>query len=229
MWSYFMLGWGLLRPRQAFATHALVYIRSEIAQSLGCWVFLRDTVWDGPECLRKTPCLKDYYPDLKDFFCITLNLRDADISTLTKEARQITPFDDLAYIAKLFVAIAVQLPKYSPTKKHDSTEDLVSHRMFPIKNKTSGRAFEYLSRGLACDNWYIADREHLRQCFEGLIPLLAFSVEDVERIGELLKHLKFENRLLSSIARGMPKAKGAVELHTQYTACLRTKAKYIAR
>jgi hypothetical protein len=173
--------------------------------------------------------LKDYYPDLKDFFCITLDLKDANISTLTKEARRIAPFDDLAYIAKLFVAIAVQLPKYISAKEHDKTEDLINHRIFPIKTKKSGQGFEYLSKGLACDNWYIADRDHLRECFEGLIPLLAFGVEDVERIGYLLKHLKFEDRLLSAVARGMPKAKGAVELHTQYTARLRAKAKYIAR
>jgi len=79
------------------------------------------------------------------------------------------------------------------------------------------------------DVWFIADRHHLRRSFEGVIPLLAFSVEDIGRMGLALKMLDVESRLLSKQVREETSVSGHSWRDSLYTRKLRRKVKFIAR
>ena len=78
------------------------------------------------------------------------------------------------------------------------------------------------------DIWFIADRHHLRRSFEGVIPLLAFSVEDIGRMGLALKMLDVESRLLSKQVREETSVSGHSWRDSLYTRKLRRKVKFIA-
>jgi len=79
------------------------------------------------------------------------------------------------------------------------------------------------------DVWFIADRHHLRRSFEGVIPLLAFSVEDIGQMGLALEMLDVESRLLSKQVREETSVSGHSWRDSLYTRKLRRKVKFIAR
>lgn len=91
--------------REVFGSEALIYVPTADSSISDKWLVAQTCVWDGPTCLKKTPCLKDFYPQLDRFFVETLQLADATWSTLLEEARLIEAGDSLAYISQIFVAL----------------------------------------------------------------------------------------------------------------------------
>jgi len=197
------------------------------------WTDLRICVWDGPECLRKTPCLRDFYPEHQKLFSETLGIANTTWATLMEEAGHIEATDSLEYISQVFVAISGHLKTEGEaivtTADNRAVLTLTQSRIFPIETKKTGFAFDLLSTARESDMWFIADRWHLRQSFEGLVPLLALDVGFVEKIHTLIQTLRLEGRLLSNVSHGIPKTVGACKLHTQYTISLRAKSRLIAR
>jgi len=191
-------------------------------------------VWDGPNCLRKTPCLKDFYPELERFFVDTLELPDATWTTLMEEARLIEAGDSLAYISQVFDALNDLFKTGTGAIIGSSMDDkiaqeLVRARIFPIETKQSKSTFDRLGTAENSDLWFIADRVHLRSSFEGLVPLLALRDGVVERIYPLIRRLGLDYRMLSKIALGVPRTEGESRLHEKITALLRAKSRYISR
>jgi hypothetical protein len=218
----------------AFRTEKLVYIPGSITGSRGKWADVHFCIWDGPKCLRNVSRLKDFYPEHHQFFCGILGLTSANWETLREEALNITACDNIEHISQVFVAISSHLkemddvPTASPMSGQ-SVQDLKQSRIFPVKTQTSHSTFDRLSTAQEDEMWFIADRLHLRQIFEGRVPLLALNVESVEKIRLLIQKLGLEHRLLSKVAHGIPKIQGTSELHLQYTTSLRRKSRSIAR
>ena len=174
-----------------------------------------------------TPCLAGYYSAHYSLFCNTLGLDDADIETLVAEARQIVPTDSLEYITQVFIATSHFLKVPMSKTANTGVMPLAGYRIFPIQTGMSN--FDYLSTALDTDEWYIADRSHLRQSFEGKLHLLAFDKQALEEMEPLIQELGLEQRLLSKAAIPVAMIEGMVEFHPQYTASLRAKARCIAR
>jgi hypothetical protein len=208
------------------------------------WINVGRCVWNGPKCLRQTPCLQDFYPEHHEFFCRTLEVPNATWKTLVEEAKHIEVTDSPEYISQVFVTLNKVLEKEndvfiaSPldgqsTKKASSEapsfEALTQTAIFPIKTTDSNYTFHYSSTCFGREVWFIADRWHLKQTFEGLVPLLALEVESVEKISYLIKKLNLTNRLLSKAAHGVPKITGFSQTCPQHTLSLRAKSRSIAR
>jgi hypothetical protein len=114
----------------------------------------------------------------------------------------------------------------------ETTITISQTAIFPIQTKDSNFTFDtfrYLSPAHGREMWLIADRWHLRQSFEGLVPLLALPVATVGKISHLIKLLNLNNRLLSNVARGIPTIRGLSKTCPQQTLSLRAKSRSIAR
>jgi len=67
----------------------------------------------------------------------------------------------------------------------------------------------------------------LRESFYGKVPLLAFSIEDLESMEDLFSCLRVEDRILSKLVECTTGPKGRVTLHRSYTASLSAKKIFI--
>lgn len=106
---------------------------------------------------------------------------------------------------------------------------LIHAPIFPILVKDTTSTFDYLGTVQQTEVWFVADRWHLRQCFEGLVPLLAMSVETIEKIHHLIRKVNLRHKLLSNAAHDIPRIRGLSMPCPEYTLSLRAKARFIAR
>jgi hypothetical protein len=142
------------------------------------------------------------------------------------EARNIMPTDTIDRIAQIYVAISKYLD-ISATSA--SVLPLGECCIFPVITGKSHSDFDSLCTAGEIDMWFIADRNHLLESFKGLVPLLAFDPETVEKLSLLISALGLERRVLSKVAKGVSKAEGRVDFQSGYTKLLRKKARCIAR
>ncbi|KAF2176286.1 hypothetical protein K469DRAFT_682619 [Zopfia rhizophila CBS 207.26] len=209
--------------RRSFKETKLIHVDRETGDS---WIDPETCVWTGPDCLRRIPCLQKHYPKLRNFFCDTLGLRDANLETFLAEARLIEGTDPLKHIREVFLAIGIFLKDEKTTTTVDF--QLVEHTIFPVLTGIFDSNVVTLRNALANDEGYIADRHNLAQSFKGSLDLLAFDLETVEKIKPLINKLELEDRLLSKAAESWTTAEGRIKPDDQYTAYLRGKARFIA-
>lgn len=219
--------------REVFTSEKLIFIPTSETRSPSDWIGMSECVWSGPKCLRKTPCLQDFYPGQLRFFCFTLGISQADWKTLMHEAQGIEAFDDIDYISDVFISISENL-QHTPSSNrakasHGVSKALLDAEIFPISKRKSMATFDYLSNGNQSELWFIADRWHLKENFEGLVPLLALKVEAIEKVSALISALGLEYRLLSKLTHGVPEASGNIRFDAQYTNSIWTKARYMSR
>lgn len=203
-----------------------MFIPAENIDSGGSWFGIDKCVWSGPKCLRVTPSLVNYYPERQSLLHDTLRLGDADIKVLVREARGIMPTDSINQIAHIFIAISKYL---EISNVRSEVQPLVGCHIFPVVTGESHSDFDSLCTAAEIDTWFVADRVHLKESFESLVPLLAFDPEIVEQINPLINALELERRVLSKVAKGVSKTDGRVELHLEYTKSLRKKVRCVAR
>jgi hypothetical protein len=157
---------------------------------------------------------------------------------MVEEAKHIEVTDSPEYISQVFIALNKYLEEDDAfaagsskgrSLETPSLEDLARSEIFPIKTTDSKYTFHHTSNSSGRNLWFIADRWHLKQIFEGLVPLLALDVESVAKISYLIKRLNLEDRLLSKAAHGVPKVRGLSQPCPQLTLSLRAKSRSIAR
>jgi hypothetical protein len=95
--------------RRAFSLPPLIYIPPPSTCSLQGWFTSSRCKWDACKSLRKTPRLKDIYPELSEFFYTTLRLQDAGLQTIIDEVLCINPCDGLKYVSRLFSSLSLHL------------------------------------------------------------------------------------------------------------------------
>jgi hypothetical protein len=220
------IGFNYRITRRSFESQKLIFIPDNDNQKDGNWVGLSDCVWNGPNCLKFTHRLEQYYPEYEALLHDTLKIGDANIKTLVLEARNIIHTDSIERIAQIFVAISKYLD-ISATS--ESVMVLRECCIFPVITGKPQSDFDSLCTAEEREMWFIADRMHLRESFESLVPLLAFNPDIVEKISLLIDALGLEQRVLSKVAKGVSKTEGKVDFHQRSTNLLRGKARCIAR
>jgi hypothetical protein len=89
--------------RKRFDEDRLVYIPSRAVQPPACWVSPLECVWSGPDSLKRTPRLKDLWPeDISEFFQDILAIKDATFQTLLSEMEELTDDEAAPLLAQLF-------------------------------------------------------------------------------------------------------------------------------
>ena len=182
-------------------------------------------MWSGPGWLKRTTCLEPHYPTNRNLFCDTLRLRDAGLKDYVSEASQITSTDTLDYIAQVFVTIS-RILKQPMARMDDSELALLTRRpIFPVQ--IYSKVYD-IKPALETDVWYIADRPHLRNSFQGRLPLLAFENEALDKMQTLMRKLGLEKRILSKIATSETLIEGKAEPNIVLTKSLCSKSRFIA-
>ncbi|KAK3360775.1 hypothetical protein B0T25DRAFT_133644 [Lasiosphaeria hispida] len=201
----------------------LVYVPAVSPTLRGSWYSPSECIWEGGQHLRKTPLLKTLYPDLRDFFYTTLQVGDGTLATAMDELHGVGVYDALSYVSGLFQAIDSNIQR--ATTDPDDHPLPAELRVFPITNRAQSGRFDYLATGLRDDIWFIMDRHYLHHSFKGVIPLLAFSVDNITQMGLTLNMMGVEDRLLlNQITETTSISGNTSRLNPRYTVKLRRKA-----
>ncbi|EXJ66909.1 uncharacterized protein A1O5_10104 [Cladophialophora psammophila CBS 110553] len=207
-----------------------VYIPSSSTNACPRWVTLSNCVWIGPGCLTQSHELSKIHPDHRILFVKYLKVKDAELETLISEARAITSFTSLSHITDIFKELNRILPDSVSMEVTNAIQSLLALRIFPLdEGGGSDRGFDELSSGMRESEWYIADQPRLRQCFQGVVSLLAFKVEDVQAIKRLISILNLQNRVLSEVAKESHKIRGGKAPGEETDISYRGKAKFFDR
>lgn len=211
--------------REAFEKYELVYIPPTDSRK-GFWVKPSRCIWEGPAILRSVYALSSLYPDSRRLFTSLLGLENANLQHLIMETKQFTSGDSIRYIAEVFKELEEFLTdKTSPSE----TSDLSEHGIFPIRTSTDQSRFDCLRGANQSHMWWIADARHLLRSFEGCIPLLALSVEDVGGFKRLFKFAKVDLRKLSHAVEGNARTVGYMRTWEARTTLLQARANSILR
>ncbi|KAL2669765.1 hypothetical protein Neosp_015210 [[Neocosmospora] mangrovei] len=193
------------------------------------WVSQDECFWRGESWLTQSVGLEKLYPDLETFFRNHLNVRNAGIDHLIKEAATVPTLSQpaLPRIQRLFLALEYHVKVHGLSE--DQKKALLSTKMFPITNTATDETFEYLRSATVNDHWLIADRSYFREPFESLIPVLAFEAEFILKIMPLLEKLGLKDRLLSRLAVSTTEAHGSTRLDEDLSHSYRSRGKYFFR
>jgi hypothetical protein len=223
--------------RSIFRTKKLIYYHNKLAsgEAQGVWCTSTQCHWAGDRALRKTPLLMRLspYADLRDFFTDKLLVAStADVKVVVEEILKITMTDPVSYITSLYLLLQRSLPNGAEELLDLGLPKKLSQRsIFPIlRGKGSlGSDFDDLGKMEADCFWLVADREHLRKCFEGLVPLFSVSKTHFPVIREVLKALDLENRCLSKHVERKVMGDGDPSFLEGFTVLMRKKVRFIAR
>ncbi|OAP55444.1 hypothetical protein AYL99_10417 [Fonsecaea erecta] len=212
--------------RQSFKQKPLVCIPNKRVGGEPRWVKVQDCLWSGPECLRRFVALKNIYPSCQRLFRDFFLLPDAGIADIVRETKLLNVGDPLSYIKALFFEIEKHLEKDETTTAIDS---LQTHCIWPIYKTSNQEEWDMLAYANNSTPWFIADRTHLLESFSGIVPLLAFQVEDVLKIPLLIRKLGCDKRRLTRAVTSIAETVGILRPDPTRQADLRSRAEYIAR
>jgi hypothetical protein len=211
--------------RKAFEKYELVYI-PPMGSGQGFWVKPSRCVWEGPSILRSVYSLNSLYPDCRRLFTSLLGLQNANLQHLIMETKQFVSADSIHYISGVFR----ELEKFLDDKTSWSeTSGLSEHNIFPVRTSTNQGSFDRLLGASSSHIWWIADTTHLLRSFEGRIPLLALSVDDIGGLKRLLKFAKVDLRKLSHAVEGNARILGFMMPWEAQTKLLQKRANSILR
>jgi hypothetical protein len=201
----------------------------------GSWVSLDQCLWDGPKCMRSHFCLAGVYPSCERLFTELLDLDNADMSHFMEEARRFETDDSIGYIRAIFVQIETCMEKEATHTKNLSA--LARVKIFPVTDTpvtdtlaaidNFGKSFDrLLTPG---SEFFIADTKHMLSSFVGLVPLLAFGIDDTSKMKRLLHGLEMDSKRLGRAAESLPKTAGKVEFNRQWTEWFQVRYEFMAR
>ncbi|PMD48990.1 hypothetical protein L207DRAFT_505973 [Hyaloscypha variabilis F] len=167
-----------------FARHPLVFI-----EGLKRWVFLHDCVWSGPR-LPSVHYLSTEYPQCKELFRNHLNVGNVNLGHVIRELECVNGSTSTDQLEKLLLHLNVFLGK-APTER--SLSKLKGKKIIPVM-KPDGTVCRMT---YDLDRWYLADRQKLRECFNGKLPLITFDVSTVRKLNPLIKAMNLSKFLLS--------------------------------
>ncbi|KAK3329233.1 hypothetical protein B0H66DRAFT_488127 [Apodospora peruviana] len=226
--------------RTVFRTRKLIYYHCP-GSDRGTWCTSAECRWTGDKALQKTPLLMrvERYTQLRSFFAeALLVVNTADVETVVEELLQVSLTDRTSYITGLLMLLQRSLPD-GREELHDLVQKLRHQNIFPIlRGKGSlGSDFDSLESDfeeLDSNNkddsfWNIADRPHLRKCFEGLLPLLSISETQFPMIRRVLDAFGLLNRCLSKRVSRKVRGDGDPRFLEDFTMLMRKKVQFIAR
>ena len=196
----------------------------------GVWASLNRCLWDGPKCLRAHYCLSKHYPSCQRLFVDILGVLDASIGELVSEAMQFSAHDDISYMRRVLLHIEECLEEDDTQTKRLDT--LGRSQIWPVTCTEDnldrfGEMFETLVTSQS--QVFIADRVPLLQSFHGLVPLVAYSIDDTARMGRLIYGLNMDDKRLSRAAESLPRTHGKVWFDQKSTDWFHTRYKFLSR
>ncbi|KAE8310815.1 hypothetical protein BDV41DRAFT_566266 [Aspergillus transmontanensis] len=202
--------------RDMFTEQDLVYLPAERA-----WLTPASCVWADAQRIGEKYGISTVYPELEDFFRGTLNVQVPTTETYIEQLRILASHDP-ENVAEIKNAID-KMVALSP--RPNDLEGL--HEIAFLTVKMPSGSVELLR---PTDTFFIADRIEYRSTFQGKVPILDFSLEEVRRLDRLLKSLSLEDRYISRVVQEKTMVEQpSPEPCLSETRAFRRKAKHIYR
>ncbi|KAE8364464.1 hypothetical protein BDV27DRAFT_128412 [Aspergillus caelatus] len=204
------------RIRHMFTEQNLVYLPAERA-----WLTPASCVWADAQRIGERYGISAVYPELEDFFRTILKVQVPTTATYIEQLRRLASHDP-ENVAEIKSAID-KMVALSP-----GLNDLEAlHEIAFLTVEIPSGSVELLR---PTDTFFIVDRIEYRSTFQGKVPILDFSLEDVRRLGRLLKFLSLEDRYISRIVQEKTMVEQpSSEPSLSETRAFRRKAKHIYR
>ncbi len=177
--------------------------------------------------MNKLHVLANRYRDCRSLFVTQLGLKNATVGDVVDELVALPISAPLSTRKDLLKALNEYLQHGSGLSKN-SIHLLKANRVIPVRDIADGggklRVMSY-SRS----RWYFADRQSLRDCFEGKVPLVDFTIDEVRGMSALIKEVGLEKRLLSEAHVETTEIVGDPIRDPKRTSDLRERAEYLLR
>jgi hypothetical protein len=148
------------------------------------------------------------------------------------EIRQVTTQDDLPYISHVFSSVDIASWHDVSDKLSEEISILQKLSIFPVELERRGDASVasfYLRSADPDSVWFIADLKHLGESFTGILPLLAFDIDQLGHMKWLWQLPGIEQRLLSKVAVCRPRPGLQTSLQTNLMRLFQARGRYIVR
>jgi hypothetical protein len=206
----------LITNRKAFADYRLVYL-----QKLERWVYLSECVWDAPPQLTSVYKLSSEYPLCSSLFQTCLLLGNATLDHVIKELQSVTSSTPFHALQELLLLLNKHLEPDGPP---GCLSELEGKKIIPVTKPSGEDRMDYNTQ-----IFYLADRQSLRDRFNGKIPLLAFDVKTVRKLSPLINAMKLSERLLSATVEQNLEMVGLKIEDKKRTDDLRRRARYFVQ
>lgn len=194
----------------------------------GFWVSLNQCLWAGLKCMRVHFCLSEIYPSCHRLFVQLLKIENASMAHFLHEARRFVQGATVREIRATLVELEKCLEK-EETYTHFLT-GVARYKILPVTDTATaenfGQRFNRLSK--PASELFIPDTGPLLKSFVGLIPLVAFGVDDTSKMKRLIYDLGMGTKRLSRAVRSFPKTSGKVEFNRQWTDWFQSRYEFIA-
>lgn len=212
--------------RKVFSENPLIFIPQSPFRA-SQWSRPDNCIWSSPSFFKRTAALVDIYPSCRGLFQDILGVQDADLQTALTELFSTSQTDGLNYFVKLFTYLSRHTSANARALIIRNVESFKTKPAFPIDTKGEEPAVHHLGSISAESIWFIANRPHLREKFRGIIPLLAFDNDQLEKMKWIYLLPSMAKRSLSNLVVCKPLPGLKSTLHERLTNLLRGRAKHI--
>ncbi|KAI1421444.1 hypothetical protein F5Y12DRAFT_767727 [Xylaria sp. FL1777] len=174
--------------REAFEANALIYASVD---DLSPWHMPSQCVWSKAAQLRGKVSLNEDYEDLEGLFTKILGVRQVDLTMAIDELKN-TGSRPSVLVPEVKQSIWTVNSLLSTETSLPDPSDILNSSIFPVR---------YPHGDVVCSSvsteFFIVDREQLRQNFATKVKLLDFSLEDVVRLRPFLHWAGLQSRYFS--------------------------------
>ena len=197
----------------------------EIMPDHGAWFTISQCRWSGPKGLKVHFSMSDIYPSCARLFTDVLKVPDTSMKDLIFEAILFKKTEELDYMRDIYL----ELEKFLEKDKTYTVrlQSLNGNDIWPVTNNMEPGKFDQMLSAEA--EWFIADTVPLHDSFLGIVPLLAFSTDEIARMERLVAGLEMDKKRLTRATKSIPKTGGQVALHPEHTSAFQSKFEFIAR
>jgi hypothetical protein len=192
----------------------------------GVWYHVERCLWNGPGYFRENISLIALYPGNKRLFKDILSVSEITLDHFIAEARSFTTSDPRRYMSKILMAMDKYISRNIVWS--DNHNKLLSLDMWPISCQSWDPEIQL--RSAASDKeWFIADRRHLRDIFDEVVPILDFDQDELFRMKSIFNELNAHPRFMTIASKATPCFEGKVEPSPHHTDLFRSKYRFISR
>jgi hypothetical protein len=177
-------------------------------------------------CISRGIDLTSIYANCSYLFRCLLSPSGDPIGGLVHTMTMISSSSELEDIARIFREVSKLLKNVSSSKISLLLKPLQSKAIFPVVHGSGNPGYDTLL-SMHDKTWFIADHANLIASFTGVIPLLAFSIQDLLAIEDLLGALRMEGRKISKKVTGQTRVVGRTKSDFRYTDKFQLKSPFI--
>ncbi|KAL7624644.1 hypothetical protein AAE478_006214 [Parahypoxylon ruwenzoriense] len=177
--------------KDAFENNALIYVPLDDGPERAAWHKISHCVWSKAARLRGRVSLNDDYKDLEELFVDFLGIKPVDLPMAIDELKEAGRRHSTS-VSEVKESIWTVNSLLSTESNPPRPSAVVKSSIFPVRHPNGG-----VTRETTATEFFIVDREPLRQSFETKAKFLDFTLEEVVRLGSFLEWTGLNDRYLS--------------------------------